>query len=61
MPTQRDEVDDIMLVNRLVQLAKMAFECLSKQESSELKLAAQLFDACVEIKEYLTSTNESQT
>lgn len=57
MPTQREEIDDMTFVNRLVRLAKMTFECLSKQESSELKLAAQLYDASVEIKEYLTSSD----
>lgn len=59
LPPQCEGVDDITFVNRLVRLAKKTYECLSKQQSSELKLAAQLHDASIEIKEYLTSTEES--
>lgn len=59
LPPQGEEVDDIIFINRLVRLAKKTYECLAKQESSELKLAAQIFDASVEIREYLTSTAES--
>lgn len=59
LPTQREEIDDLTFVDRLQRLAKMTYECLSKQQSSELKLAAQLYDASVEIKEYLISSDLS--
>lgn len=59
LPAQCEEVDDSVYINKLQRLAKKTYECLSKQESSELKLAAQLHDACVEIKEYLSSTDAS--
>lgn len=59
MPAQGEEFDDAIYIDRLQRLAKITYECLAKQESPELKLAAQLFDACVEIKEYLNTVNES--
>lgn len=52
-------MDDMILIDSIQRLAKKTYECLAKQESSELKLAAQLYDACVEIKEYLNSTDHS--
>ncbi|XP_031628669.1 rab3 GTPase-activating protein regulatory subunit [Contarinia nasturtii] len=55
LPAQSEEVDDLTYINRLQRLAKKTYECLAKQESSELKLAAQLHDACAEVKEYLNS------
>lgn len=58
LPPHCDEIDDKTFINRLVRLAKKTYECLAKQESSELKLAAQIFDASVEIREYLISTEE---
>lgn len=59
LPAQPEELDDLTFIDRLQRLAKKTYECLAKQESSELKLAAQLFDASVEIKEYLSTTTES--
>lgn len=59
LPVQPEELDDLTFIDRLQRLAKKTYECLAKQESSELKLAAQLFDASVEIKEYLSTTTES--
>lgn len=59
LPTQREEIDDITFVDRLQRLAKKTYECLAKQQSAELKLAAQLYDASVEIKEYLQSSELS--
>lgn len=58
LPAQHEEVNDSIYIDRLQRLAKKTYECLSKQESSELKLAAQLHDACAEIKEYFNTTNE---
>lgn len=59
LPAQYQEMDDMILIESIQRLAKKTYECLAKQESSELKLAAQLYDACVEIKEYLNSTDNS--
>lgn len=59
LPPQSEEFEDLVFINRLQRLAKKAYECLAKQESSELKLAAQLHDACAEIKEYLNSCEQS--
>lgn len=59
LPAQPEELDDLTFIDRLQRLAKKTYECLAKQECSELKLAAQLFDASVEIKEYLSTTTES--
>lgn len=59
LPPQCEKLDDITFVNRLVRLSKKTYECLAKQESPELKLAAQLHDASIEIREYLTPSEES--
>lgn len=54
LPALVEEIDDKTFVNRLQRLAKKTYEtCLPKQDSSELKLAAQLYDASVEIIQYL--------
>lgn len=55
LPASSEELDDLTFVDRLQRLAKKTYECLSKQESADLKLAAQLFDASVELKEYLST------
>lgn len=57
LPDLLEEIDDRTFVNRLQRLAKKTYEtCLPKQDSPELKLAAQLYDASVELIQYL---NES--
>lgn len=54
LPASVEEIDDRTFVNRLQRLAKKTYEtCLPKQESPELKLAAQLYDASIEILQYL--------
>lgn len=54
LPDMLEEIDDRTFVNRLQRLAKKTYEtCLPKQDSSELKLAAQLYDASVELIQYL--------
>lgn len=55
LPAQSEEIGDLAYIEQLQRLAKKTFECLSKQESSDLKLAAQLHDACAEVKQYLFS------
>lgn len=60
LPQQSDDDDKLVFVNKLLCLARKTFECLSKQESPDLKLAGQLYDACVEVKDYLDpNTNEN--
>lgn len=59
LPEFGEKVDDLTFVYRLQRLAKTTYECLAKQESSDLKLAAQLYDASVEIIQYLTTAEDS--
>lgn len=54
-----EDEDVFIFVDKLQRLARKTYECLAQQQSSDLKLAAQLYDACVEVKDYLDSTNES--
>lgn len=50
-----DEEDDCQFGEKLVKLARKAYECLSQQEGADLKLSAQLFDSCIEVKDYANS------
>lgn len=59
LPEMIEEIDDLTFVNRLQRIAKKTYEtCLSKKDSSELKLAAQLYDASVEVIQYLKAQDE---
>lgn len=49
----------MMFVEKLQRLARKAYECFTEKESSDLKLSAQLFDACVEIRDYLNSNSKN--
>lgn len=55
LPPQCEELEDMIFVEKLQRLARKAYECFTEQESSHLKLAANLFDACVEVRDYLNS------
>lgn len=47
----------MMLIEKLQRLARKTYECFTEQDSSDLKLAANLFDACVEVRDYLNSAS----
>lgn len=49
----------MIFVEKLQRLARNAHECFTAQDSSDIKLSAQLFDACIEIRDYVKS--ESKT
>lgn len=48
-----NDKDSYSFIDRLVKLARKTYECINEQEGQELRLAAQMFDACAEIKNYL--------
>lgn len=50
--------DSYSFVDRLIKLARKTYECMNEQECQELRLAAQMFDACAEIKNYLQSIDD---
>lgn len=58
-PELAEEIDDITFANRLQRLAKTTYEtCLPKRDGPELKLAAQLYDASVEVIQYAKSKDD---
>lgn len=57
LPRQAIEENESVFIERLIRLARITFESLSHQESTELKLAAQLYDACIEVKDYFKSSH----
>lgn len=55
LPPIDEEEDELKFVEKLEQLARKAYELLTKHEGADLKLAAQLFDSCIEAKDYAKS------
>lgn len=54
----QNDKDNYTFVDRLLKLARRTYQSMNEQESQELRLAAQLFDACAEIKDYLKSIDD---
>lgn len=50
--TQHDK-DNNSFLDRLIKLARKTYQCFDEQESQDLRLAAQIFDACAEIRDSL--------
>lgn len=59
LPRQAIEENETVFIERLIRLARITFESLSQQESTEIKLAAQLYDACIEVKDYFKSSHNN--
>lgn len=53
-----NDKDCYSFVDRLLKLARKTYECMNEQEGQELRLAAQMFDACAEIKSYLNNIDD---
>lgn len=58
MKLSQNDKDSYSFVDRLLKLARRTYQCMNEQESQELRLAAQMFDACAEIKDYLKSIDD---
>lgn len=54
----QNDKDNYTFVDRLLKLARRTYQSMNEQESQELRLAAQMFDACAEIKDYLKSIDD---
>ncbi|GAB0089826.1 Rab3 GTPase-activating protein regulatory subunit [Sergentomyia squamirostris] len=50
-PQVRQNPDDISF-ERLIELCTKVFNCLSKKDSKELRIAGELYDACMTIREH---------
>lgn len=55
---QTDKDSSYTFIDRLLKLTRRTYECMSEHEGQELRLAAQMFDACAEIKAYLQSIDD---
>lgn len=53
MKLPQNDKDSYTFVDRLLKLARKTYQCMNEQEGQEIRLAAQMFDACAEIKDYL--------
>lgn len=54
-PQLQQSLDDISFTD-LVALCSRSFACLNKSQFSELRVAGELYDACMTLKEEIAAT-----